>query len=152
MRFAVRNSGAVAVVEGVGPHGCEYMTGGTVAVLGPVGANFGAGMTGGRAYIHDPAGRAVAALNGASVGAVRLAAAIADREDGEERLGEFRLLLERHAAAGSQVAAALLEDRSLAADTWLVEPVALAVAQGVVAPDVAVVRAPAQAGESAAIR
>ena len=47
MRFAVRNSGAEAVVEGVGPHGCEYMTGGAVLVLGPVGPNFGAGMTGG---------------------------------------------------------------------------------------------------------
>ncbi|MDH4142074.1 MAG: hypothetical protein OEV61_05640, partial [Chloroflexota bacterium] len=51
MRFAVRNSGADAIVEGIGPHGCEYMTGGTVVVLGPVGANFGAGMTGGRAYL-----------------------------------------------------------------------------------------------------
>jgi len=53
-RFAVRNSGARAVVEGVGAHGCEYMTGGTVVVLGPVGPNFGAGMTGGRAAIFDP--------------------------------------------------------------------------------------------------
>ena len=43
MRFAIRNSGAEAVVEGIGPHGCEYMTGGAVVVLGPVGANFGAG-------------------------------------------------------------------------------------------------------------
>jgi glutamate synthase (ferredoxin) len=52
-RFAVRNSGATAVVEGVGDHGCEYMTGGTVVVLGPTGYNFGAGMTGGVAYILD---------------------------------------------------------------------------------------------------
>jgi glutamate synthase (NADPH/NADH) large chain/glutamate synthase (ferredoxin) len=50
-RFAVRNSGAVAVVEGVGQHGCEYMTGGVAAVLGPVGLNFGSGMTGGLAYL-----------------------------------------------------------------------------------------------------
>ncbi len=50
-RFAVRNSGAVAVVEGIGDHGCEYMTGGTVVVLGEVGGNFGAGMTGGVAYV-----------------------------------------------------------------------------------------------------
>jgi glutamate synthase domain-containing protein 2/glutamate synthase domain-containing protein 3 len=50
-RFAVRNSGAVAVVEGVGQHGCEYMTGGIVAVLGPIGLNFGSGMTGGLAYV-----------------------------------------------------------------------------------------------------
>jgi glutamate synthase (NADPH/NADH) large chain len=54
-RFCVRNSGATAVVEGVGDHGCEYMTGGTVVVLGPVGRNFGAGMSGGVAYLHgDP--------------------------------------------------------------------------------------------------
>jgi glutamate synthase (ferredoxin) len=52
-RFAVRNSGAVAVVEGVGAHGCEYMTGGTVVVLGRTGANFGAGMTNGLAYVLD---------------------------------------------------------------------------------------------------
>jgi len=50
-RFAVRNSGAVAVVEGVGQHGCEYMTGGIAAILGPVGLNFGSGMTGGLAYV-----------------------------------------------------------------------------------------------------
>ncbi|HEX9995229.1 MAG TPA: glutamate synthase large subunit, partial [Acidimicrobiales bacterium] len=53
-RFAVRNSGAVAVVEGAGDHACEYMTGGTVVVLGDVGRNFAAGMTGGSAYVHDP--------------------------------------------------------------------------------------------------
>ena len=50
-RFAVRNSGAIAVVEGVGQHGCEYMTGGIAVVLGPVGLNFGSGMTGGLAYV-----------------------------------------------------------------------------------------------------
>ncbi len=53
-RFAVRNSGARAVVEGVGDHGCEYMTGGVVVVLGSTGRNFGAGMTGGVAYVYDP--------------------------------------------------------------------------------------------------
>ncbi|GAB4442685.1 MAG: glutamate synthase large subunit [Chloroflexi bacterium OHK40] len=55
-RFAVRNSGANAVVEGVGDHGCEYMTGGTVVILGATGRNFGAGMTGGTAYVLDEAG------------------------------------------------------------------------------------------------
>jgi glutamate synthase (ferredoxin) len=55
-RFAVRNSGATAVVEGVGDHGCEYMTGGTVVVLGRVGINFGAGMTGGLAWVYDADG------------------------------------------------------------------------------------------------
>jgi glutamate synthase (NADPH/NADH) large chain/glutamate synthase (ferredoxin) len=56
-RFAVRNSGAVAVVEGVGDHGCEYMTGGTVVVLGEVGRNFAAGMSNGVAYVFDPDGQ-----------------------------------------------------------------------------------------------
>ena len=56
-RFAVRNSGAVAVVEGVGDHGCEYMTGGVVVVLGETGRNFAAGMSGGIAYVYDPDGR-----------------------------------------------------------------------------------------------
>jgi glutamate synthase domain-containing protein 3 len=50
-RFAVRNSGALAVVEGVGQHGCEYMTGGVAVILGPLGLNFGSGMTGGLAYV-----------------------------------------------------------------------------------------------------
>jgi glutamate synthase (NADPH/NADH) large chain len=53
-RFCVRNSGATAVVEGVGDHGCEYMTGGRVVVLGPTGRNFGAGMSGGLAFVYDP--------------------------------------------------------------------------------------------------
>lgn len=52
-RFAIRNSGAKMVVEGIGDHGCEYMTGGRVAVLGKVGVNFAAGMTGGLAYVYD---------------------------------------------------------------------------------------------------
>ncbi len=55
-RFAVRNSGAKAVVEGVGDHGCEYMTGGMIVVLGPTGRNFAAGMSGGLAYVYDPKG------------------------------------------------------------------------------------------------
>ncbi len=55
-RFCVRNSGATAVVEGVGDHGCEYMTGGKVVVLGETGRNFGAGMSGGAAYVYDPSG------------------------------------------------------------------------------------------------
>ncbi len=72
-RFAVRNSGAVAVVEGLGANGCEYMTGGTVAVLGPVGFNFGAGMTGGMAFVHDPDGRFEAMVNTSGVVFQRLA-------------------------------------------------------------------------------
>ncbi|TIV89722.1 MAG: hypothetical protein E5V85_34300, partial [Mesorhizobium sp.] len=55
-RFAVRNSGVVAVVEGVGDHGCEYMTGGIVVVIGKTGRNFAAGMSGGVAYVLDEKG------------------------------------------------------------------------------------------------
>ena len=62
-RFAVRNSGALAVIEGVGDHGCEYMTGGRVAVLGRIGRNFAAGMSGGIAYIWDPAREAGKRVN-----------------------------------------------------------------------------------------
>ncbi|CFA27287.1 ferredoxin-dependent glutamate synthase 1 [Mycobacterium tuberculosis] len=62
-RFAVRNSGAHAVVEGVGDHGCEYMTGGRVVILGRTGRNFAAGMSGGVAYVYDPDGELPANLN-----------------------------------------------------------------------------------------
>jgi glutamate synthase domain-containing protein 3 len=123
MRFAVRNSGASAVVEGIGAHGCEYMTGGVVVVLGPVGANFGAGMTGGRAYLYDPSGRHVAALHGESVAAIRLSEVLRERVDGPERFDELFGLLQDHAAAGSVLAARLVLSDRLAADMWLVEPV-----------------------------
>jgi glutamate synthase (NADPH/NADH) large chain len=66
-RFAVRNSGAVAVVEGTGDHGCEYMTGGVVVVLGKTGRNFAAGMSGGVAYVYDPEGRFPVLCNAAMV-------------------------------------------------------------------------------------
>jgi glutamate synthase domain-containing protein 3 len=86
-RFAVRNSGATAVVEGTGSNACEYMTSGTVVVLGGVGRNFGAGMTGGEAFVHDPDLRLDVRLNGELV----VAAALGDEE--AERL---RMLLGRH--------------------------------------------------------
>src|SRR6185503_776142 len=66
-RFCVRNSGATAVVEGVGDHGCEYMTGGTVAVLGITGRNFAAGMSGGIAYVFDEDGEFTKRCNAAMV-------------------------------------------------------------------------------------
>ena len=66
-RFCVRNSGAVAVVEGCGSNGCEYMTGGTAVILGTVGANFAAGMTGGMAFVYDPEDRLPAHINSDSV-------------------------------------------------------------------------------------
>jgi glutamate synthase domain-containing protein 3 len=97
-RFAVRNSGAVAVVEGVGDHACEYMTRGTVVVLGTHGRNLGAGMTGGEVFLLDPDERLV---NGELVELVPL-----ERGD-RERLAA---LLERHVrATGSARAATLLE-------------------------------------------
>ena len=104
IRFAVRNSGAVAVVEGVGAHGCEYMTGGVVVVLGPIGRNFGAGMTGGRAYLWDPTGTAQARLDGRSVTSRRLSAA-----DGNGLERELRGLVVAHGAAGSARAEFLLD-------------------------------------------
>ena len=67
-RFAVRNSGATAVVEGVGDHGCEYMTGGIVVVLGPTGRNFAAGMSGGIAYVLDDDGTFASRCNTELVG------------------------------------------------------------------------------------
>jgi glutamate synthase (NADPH/NADH) large chain len=97
-RFAVRNSGAVAVVEGVGDHGCEYMTGGLVVILGSVGRNFGAGMSGGVVHVYDPDGKLErqSNLTGLEMGPV---------EDPEE----LRTLIERHlAATGSARARALL--------------------------------------------
>ncbi len=134
MRFAVRNSGAEAVVEGIGPHGCEYMTGGTVVVLGPVGANFGAGMTGGRAYLFDMTGRHSGSLDDRSVRAVRLATAVSERRDGQARLIELVRLLEAHRAVGSELAGRLLEDADLAARFWLVEPVSAGITTELVAP------------------
>jgi glutamate synthase domain-containing protein 2/glutamate synthase domain-containing protein 3 len=121
MRFAVRNSGAEAVVEGIGPHGCEYMTGGVVVILGPVGANFGAGMTGGRAYLYDPPGRHAAALSGTSVRAVRLAEALSSA-DGAQRWTEFERLVTDHRDVGSELGARILASATLADDVWLVEP------------------------------
>ena len=127
MRFAVRNSGASAVVEGVGPHGCEYMTGGVVVVLGPVGANFGAGMTGGRAYLYDPDGGHLAALDPRSVLGTRLSTATATRDDGAELVAELRDLIGAHREAGSALAARFLAERAtLESDIWLIEPLPVA--------------------------
>ncbi|MBX3181969.1 MAG: glutamate synthase large subunit [Polyangiaceae bacterium] len=99
-RFAVRNSGAQAVVEGVGDHGCEYMTGGLVVILGPTGRNFGAGMSGGLAFVYDPPG----ALRGrCNLELVTLTALSGDDA------AELARLLERHAAlTGSPLAKSLL--------------------------------------------
>jgi glutamate synthase (NADPH/NADH) large chain len=100
-RFAVRNSGATAVVEGCGAHGCEYMTGGTVVILGETGWNFGAGMSGGEAFVLDPDGRAQARLNADSVVCGPIIG------EANERL---KALVVRHAAeTGSPLALRLIE-------------------------------------------
>ena len=100
-RFLVRNSGATAVVEGVGDHGCEYMTGGRAVVLGPTGRNFGAGMSGGIAFVYDPDDTFFRRLNGEMVELEPV-----DTDDGEWLRGTLR----SHAqATGSRVAAALLD-------------------------------------------
>ncbi|HEY8868246.1 MAG TPA: glutamate synthase large subunit [Candidatus Limnocylindrales bacterium] len=149
MRFGVRNAGADAVVEGIGPHGAEYMTGGTIVVLGSVGANFGAGMTGGRAYLHDPEGDRVGAIHPDFLGARRLAEVAADpeRADAAARVDDLLRLVEAHCAAGSKLAGRLLEDPArLIAETWLVEPLEVA------APVEAASDAPAPAPAEAAAR
>ncbi len=126
-RFAVRNSGAVAVVEGAGDHCCEYMTGGVVMVLGPVGRNFAAGMSGGIAYVYDPLGKLEQQCNRASVdlepigGASWGDGAPSQRVESVHDSGmghplrhdadRVRILLERHQlATGSALAAELLAD------------------------------------------
>jgi glutamate synthase (NADPH/NADH) large chain len=132
-RFAVRNSGAVAVVEGTGDHGCEYMTGGVVVVLGDTGRNFAAGMSGGVAYVLDADGKFGRMCNLAMVDLERLGPTATPLAGGEEAgrprqrasgahdsgMGDLlrydaerlRILVERHHLhTGSQKARALLEN------------------------------------------
>ncbi|MGZ8281718.1 MAG: GltB/FmdC/FwdC-like GXGXG domain-containing protein, partial [Allosphingosinicella sp.] len=119
-RFAVRNSGALAVVEGTGDHGCEYMTGGLVVVLGAVGRNFAAGMSGGIAYVYDPDALLQSQLNPASVELEPVRAARGPRDFvGEVPMADpmrhdaerLRLFVERHAElTGSRRARELLDD------------------------------------------
>jgi len=101
-RFCVRNSGATAVVEGVGDHGCEYMTGGRVVILGPTGRNFGAGMSGGLAFVHDTAGDFETKINFDMV-------SIEDLDDADVEF--LRGIIERHVAeTGSDRGKAVLDD------------------------------------------
>ena len=130
-RFAVRNSGAIAVVEGVGDHGCEYMTGGVVVVLGETGRNFAAGMSGGIAYVYDPDGTFAERCNTAMVDLEPVAPADPETADdpGQPRqlsvsaedsgMGymlafdaeRLRILVERHRLlTDSEKASALLDD------------------------------------------
>ncbi|MDQ6619629.1 MAG: glutamate synthase large subunit [Pseudomonadota bacterium] len=125
-RFCVRNSGASAVVEGTGDHGCEYMTGGTVVVLGKTGRNFAAGMSGGIAYVYDPDDEIRHRSNLTMVGLERVASEI-DQSKLEQELAEagkgrlrhagkadeslLRELIERHLQfTGSTLALAILDD------------------------------------------
>jgi glutamate synthase (NADPH/NADH) large chain len=131
-RFAVRNSGAIAVVEGTGDHGCEYMTGGTVVVLGRTGRNFAAGMSGGVAYVYDVDGQFAQLCNKAMVDILPISAE-RDEDDGTGRpqqrgvdvndygMGDMlrhdadrlRVMIERHHLyTGSKRARAILDNWS----------------------------------------
>jgi glutamate synthase (NADPH/NADH) large chain len=101
-RFAVRNSGVKAVVEGVGDHGCEYMTGGRIVILGDTGRNFAAGMSGGIAYVYDVRGRFPAYCNKEMVELDPV---------GEDDITELKDMIQRHYAyTGSTVAKFVLDD------------------------------------------
>jgi len=118
-RFAVRLSGATAVVEGTGDHGCEYMTGGTVAVLGKTGRNFAAGMSGGVAYVYDEDGHFAKRCNTAMVSLENVQPAAQQEAGGEQALwhggqtdeAQLRKLLEDHNRwTGSKRARELLDN------------------------------------------
>jgi glutamate synthase domain-containing protein 3 len=118
-RFCVRNSGATAVVEGTGDHGCEYMTGGTVVVLGGTGRNFAAGMSGGVAYVYDPHDDFASRCNASMVSLERVpstAQQLADSDPATWHGGEcdeiiLKSLVEQHFRyTGSEKARAILDD------------------------------------------
>jgi glutamate synthase (NADPH/NADH) large chain len=131
-RFCVRNSGAIAVVEGVGDHACEYMTGGRVVVLGPTGRNFAAGMSGGIAYVYDPEGQLARVYNHEDVDLEPLSA--------EDRVWlKDRVTMHGH-ETGSEVARHILTDWISASEQFVtvmpkdyrrvLEATELAVAEG----------------------
>ena len=102
-RFCVRNSGAYAVVEGVGEHGCEYMTGGRAVILGPTGKNFAAGMSGGIAYVYDEHSKLYKNLNKELV--------LMEKVENKSDIEELKTMLKKHVAyTGSEKAAKILED------------------------------------------
>ena len=115
-RFCVRNSGGTAVVEGIGDHGCEYMTGGTVVVLGSTGKNFGAGMTGGEAFILDLENKFLGRYNDQLVGAARI-------ESSEDEAKLKALVTKHHEKTGSPLAARILADwKGNLGQFWKVTP------------------------------
>ena len=115
-RFCVRNSGATAVVEGAGDHGCEYMTGGTVVVLGATGRNFAAGMSGGIAYVLDEKEMFARLCNTAQVVLEQVLPAAEQANDGTRHRDSadedlLKSLIEKHLAeTGSQQARRILDD------------------------------------------
>ena len=110
-RFCVRNSGATAVVEGVGDHGCEYMTGGRVVVLGATGRNFGAGMSGGVAFVHDPDGTAPSRVNPEMVDL--------DPVSGEDRAWLHAIVSKHRDETASAVAERLLGNWTVEAERFV---------------------------------
>jgi glutamate synthase (NADPH) large chain len=110
-RFCVRNSGAVAVVEGVGDHACEYMTGGRVVILGTTGRNFGAGMSGGMAFVLDVDGRFASRVNPDMVEL--------EAPDDEDRIWLLDRLARHAAETGSTVAERLLDEGDAALDRFV---------------------------------
>ena len=103
-RFCVRNSGMRAVVEAIGDHGCEYMTGGTVIILGKTGRNFAAGMSGGVAYVYDVDGSLISNCNHDMV-------ALSPIDDPMER-AELQSMIKRHVGyTGSELGQSILDDR-----------------------------------------
>ncbi len=118
-RFGVRNSGAIAVVEGTGDHPCEYMTGGTVVILGKTGINFGAGMTGGVAFIYDKEHTFIDNLNQELVAAMRI-----DTDESDEEKHYIKKLLRNYIyETSSQKAKYILENfRHTVRDFWIVRP------------------------------
>lgn len=118
-RFAVRNSGALAIVEGTGDSPCEYMTGGIVVILGRTGVNFGAGMTGGIAFVFDKDHSFIENVNRELVEAVRI-----DTDDGDEARHYLKRLLKEYInETGSEKAKRILDNfRTEIRNFWLVRP------------------------------
>ena len=123
-RFAVRNSGATAVIEGAGDHCCEYMTGGQVVILGEVGANFGAGMTGGFSYVLDEKRSFFDKCNRELINLDRVLS-----ETMDPHRQNLKLLIEEHYKNTKSIKAKeILEDfERYLPNFWLVSPVALSV-------------------------
>jgi glutamate synthase (NADPH/NADH) large chain len=101
-RFCIRNSGLLTVVEGVGDHGCEYMTGGRVVVLGRTGRNFGAGMSGGIAYVYD--------IDGDFKNKCNMEMIVLEKIDREDEMALKELLANHHKYSKSTLAKGILEE------------------------------------------